>query len=83
MNARPVGFPTLLVDDFKLKVRVVTTAVTHTLYLTRDALDDIAAAYVVVANYIEGCAWTREEFDGGSRSRATRRRGAQAPRGPR
>ena len=64
LNARDqFGFPTLLVDDFKLKVRVVTTAVTHTLYLTRDALDDIAAAYVVVANYIEGCAVTREEFD--------------------
>ena len=28
-----------------------------------DLLDDIAAAYVVVANYIEGCAVTREEFD--------------------
>ena len=63
MRETEFGFPTLLVDDFKLKVRVVTTAVTHTLYLTRDALDDIAAAYVVVANYIEGCAVTREEFD--------------------
>jgi len=57
------GFPTLLVSDFKLKVRVVTTAVTHTLYLTRDALDDIAAAYDIVANYIEGCSVTKEEFD--------------------
>ena len=64
LNARDqFGFPTLLVDDFKLKVRVVTRPWTHTLYLTRDALDDIAAAYVVVANYIEGCAVTREEFD--------------------
>ena len=56
------GFPTLLAEDFVLKVAVHAREVVHTLVLTRDAFDDISSLYKLLSDYLEACAVTRDEF---------------------